>query len=88
MVSPRIFKTKFYLCRKVEKGYRVLHEIGPFDTESKAHLYMCQEVTPGSRLMERKPEFAGVMTQRGAHILSRPKVYNLTVEEETHANAI
>lgn len=76
--QPRIFKTKFYLCRKVKNGYQVLHDVGPFDTESKAFAHMYQRV-PGSGLMERKPEFAYVMTQRGARILSRPKVYNLTV---------
>lgn len=85
--QPRIFKTKFYLCRKAEKGYEVLHEAGTFDTESKAFNHMYQRV-PGSGVMERKPEFAGVMTQRGAHILSRPKVYNLPTEEKTHVNTI
>lgn len=77
-----IFKSKWYLCQIMPDGKRLVRpEFGAFDTESKAFGSMFRlkpkEKQDDSRFirMERKPEFEGYGTAKGARILKRPNFY-------------
>lgn len=86
MKAQRILKTKYYLCTKDERGYRVRLDLGPFDTETKAYNVMYRpapperQCVPNSIMMERKPEFNGVIPVKGKRIIDHPRVYRIDTE--------
>lgn len=73
----KILKSKWYLTKPSEDySHRVvLVEYGGFNSSTRADSVTWQPVANGGGLMEKKPEFKGVLPVKGQRIIDHPKWY-------------